>query len=273
MKREIAIWKVLAGIAAVLLLSSGGAALAQDASGTSPVAPESQGSFTPNRATTYVPVTPCRIFSTTSTGDDFAIGETRTARVNGNLSAQGGQASGCGIPAAAVAIEASVTATFVEGPGYVRAWPSGQSEPQATFVNYTPAGASTSTGALRITPGGANAFTIKNYRSETHIIVDVQGYYVRPAYVMVNPNGSIQGSSRVNSVTRTATGVYQVDFQEDTDTCSRTVSVGRSRTSDPGSSGFASAHITSSPANQVQVITYDVGGNLADRAFLLEVTC
>jgi hypothetical protein len=51
------------------------------------------------------------------------------------------------------------------------------------------------------------------------------------------------------------------------------VTVGRSRTSDPGSSGFASAHITEESDHQISVLTYDVNGTLTDRPFLLEITC
>jgi hypothetical protein len=276
MRREIALWKVLAGVLAVLAMSSGGA-VALAASGGSPATqapPQDRGALSPNRSTTYVPVTPCRIFSTTPAAiPAVGVEAVRQVRVTGNLSSQGGQAAGCGIPAAATAIEASVSATFNQGEGYIRAWPSGLSEPQATFVNYTAAGAATNTGAVSITSGTGNNFVIKNYRSVTDVVIDVQGYYIRPLYVLVNPNGTIQGSSRVNPVERLGTGLYRVDFQVDTDTSSRSVSVGRTRTTDPASSGFASAHVNESPANTVAVTTYDVSGSLADRGFLLEITC
>jgi hypothetical protein len=276
MRREIAVWKVLAAVLAVLAMSSGGAvALAE--SGGSPrtqAPPDDRGVLTPNRSTTYVPVTPCRIFSTTPQSiPGFGVEQTRTVKVVGDLSSQGGQAAGCGIPTAASGIEASVSATFNQGDGYLRAWPATQGEPQATFLNYTDAGASTNTGAITITPGGGNAFSIKNYGSVTDVVVDVQGYYVRPLYALVNVNGSIQASSRLNDIDKVGTGQYQLDFQVDTDTCSRMVSVGRSRTSDVGSSGFASAHITETPANEVFVTTYDPTGALADRPFMLEATC
>lgn len=271
MRREIAVWKVVAGLFALLLVSSGGAA-ALEAGPVTQAPPDERGNLAPNRSTTYVPITPCRIVSTTATGDDFAIGETRTYKAVGNLVGQGGQAN-CGIPASASGIEASITATFVEGPGYLRAFPSNVPEPQATFVNYTAAGASTSTGALTIAAGGTNAFKIKNYRSETHVIVDVQGYYIRPIFALVNPDGTTQLRSRINSVTRTGVGLYTVNAEIDSDLCVREVTVGRSRTSDSGSSGFGSAHITTTPANQIQVITYDISGALADRAFMIEITC
>jgi hypothetical protein len=276
MRREIAVWKVLAAVVAVLAMSSGGA-VALATSGGSPrtqAPPDDRGALTPNRSTTYVPVTPCRIFSTTPPSiPGFGVEQTRSVKVVGDLSSQGGQAAGCGIPAAASAIEAAVSATFNQGDGYLRTWPAGQGEPQATFLNYTDAGASTNTGAITITPGGGNAFSIKNYGSVTDVVVDVQGYYVRPLFALVNPNGSIQASSRLNDIDKVGTGQYQLDFQVDTDTCIRTVTVGRSRTSDAASSGFASAHITETPANEVFVTTYDASGALADRAFMLEVTC
>jgi len=276
MRREIALWKVLAGVVAVLALSSGGA-VALAASGGSPATqapPDSRGSLSPNRSTTYVPVTPCRIASTTPPSiPAFGVEQSRTFKVAGNLSSQGGQAVGCGIPNAASGVEASISATNNQGAGYVRAWPASQGEPLATILNYTEAGASTNTGALTILPGGGNAFTVKNYGSVADIVIDVQGYYVRPMYALVNPNGSVQASSRLDDIDKVGTGQYQLDFQVDTDTCVRTVSVGRSRTSDPGSSGFASAHITEVPANEVFVTTYDPAGTLTDRAFMVEITC
>ena len=276
MRREIALWKVLAGMLAVLALSSGGAvalAAAADRPATQ-APPQDRGSLAPNRSTTYVPVVPCRIASTTPASvPAFGVQETRSLKVVGNLSSQGGLSAGCGIPAAATAIEASISATFNQGAGYLRAWPAGAPEPQATILNYTDAGAATNTGAVTITSGTGNAFTIKNYGSVTDVVVDVQGYYVRPMFAVVNPDASVEIASRLDDIDKNGTGQYQLDFQVDTDLCVRIVTVGRSQTSDPASSGFGSAHITQTPANEVYVYTYDTAGNLADRAFMVEITC
>src|SRR5258706_3819739 len=47
----------------------------------------------------YTPVTPCRIIDTRLAGGPIAGGTTRSFRVTGtDLSAQGGSATGCGIP-------------------------------------------------------------------------------------------------------------------------------------------------------------------------------
>lgn len=274
MRREIALWKVLVALVALLAVSSGSAvALAGSGSPTAQAPPDSRGILTPTRSTTYVPVTPCRIFSTAATSTPVAPGATRTLKVYGNLASQGGQAAGCGIPVAASAVEVAVSATANQGAGYVRAWPAGQSEPQATFLNYTAAGATTNTGTLAVTAGGANALMLKNYLSTTHLIMDVQGYYVRSMYALINANGSLQGYSRLTSVSKVGTGQYRLSFEIDTDACVRTVTVGRHRTTDPSSSGFASAHITETPAHQVTVTTYDTAGTLADRPFMLEITC
>ena len=118
MRREIALWKVLAALMALLAVSSGGAvALAASGSPATQAPPDNRGALVPNRSTTFVPVTPCRIFSTTATDTPFGVEVSRNVRVAGNLSSQGGQAAGCGIPNAASAIEASVSATFNNGPG------------------------------------------------------------------------------------------------------------------------------------------------------------
>lgn len=277
MRREIAVWKVLAAVLAVLAMSTGGAvALAQsqgDGEPSSQIPPDSRGALQPTRSTTYVPIVPCRIYSTTGSLAPFGVEEVRFIKVLGDLASEGGKPGGCDIPDAATAIEASISATFNQGPGYIRAWPLGNSEPQATFLNYTAAGATTTTGALDILADSPYGFAVKNYRSVTDVVIDVQGYYLRPLFAQVNPNGTVAGSSRVEGVTREGTGLYTVDFEVDTDTCARTVTVGRTLLGHPTAAGFATAHTASLPANAIVVQTYDTNGDLADRAFLVEVTC
>lgn len=276
MRREIAIWKVLAAVVAVLAMSTGGAMALAEVRGepSAQAPPDDRSTLQPTRSTTFVPITPCRIASTTGGSiPAFGVGETRTFAVTGNLAGQGGQAAGCGIPEAATGIEASISATFNEGPGYLRAWPAGQPEPQATFLNYTAAGAATNTGAVTILAGGGTAFSVKNHRSVTDVVIDVQGYYVRPMYALVNANGSVEWSSRLLEATKTGTGLYDLDFDVDTDSCARAVTVGRSRSEHPASGGFATAHTSNSQQGAVAIQTFGQDGALADRPFLIEITC
>src|SRR5712692_3734912 len=51
-----------------------------------------------NRDLVYFPVTPCRLVDTRLAGGPIAAGFTRSFVMNGSLTGQGGNASGCGIP-------------------------------------------------------------------------------------------------------------------------------------------------------------------------------
>jgi hypothetical protein len=127
----------------------------------------------------FVPVTPCRVVDTRSSSPVVA-GATRTFQVAGSgLSGQGGSPAGCGVPDAAVAVEVSVTAPAPPGTGFLRAWPADSPPPNATMVNYSGGQGTTNTGAVRLSaaPGTAD-LSVAAFTSSTHVIVDVQGYFV-----------------------------------------------------------------------------------------------
>jgi len=75
----------------------------------------------------YTPVTPCRIIDTRLAGGPIAGGTTRDFRVTGtDLSAQGGSATGCGIPSGpATAAVINFVAVTPAGPGDLRITPFG----------------------------------------------------------------------------------------------------------------------------------------------------
>jgi hypothetical protein len=234
---------------------------------------DSRGAAAPIRTTSYTPVTPCRMFSSVgSVGGKFNPGETRSVNKTGNLSGQGGNAAGCGIPAAATGLELSVSATLNEGAGYVRVWPDAVSEPGATFLNYTSAGAATNAGAVQVDSGSIDVMDIKNYGSNAHIIIDVLGYYIRPTFALVAANGSLVQGSRVNSVVRDSAGWYYVDFDVNTDTCARVISVGR-HVGGAEVNGYAVAQTSNTFPNRVYVETYTDAGVQTDLPFSLDVTC
>ncbi len=185
--RRVAKGTAIAGVALAMGVAGGAAVNAQAGGGDggSNRVGESRGAAAPIRTTSYTPITPCRIFSSAAAGGKFDPGETRSVNKVGNLSSQGGNAAGCGIPAAATGLEVSVSATLNEGGGYVRIWPDAVSEPGATFLNYTPAGATTNAGAVQVDTGNIDVMDIKNYGSRTHLIIDVLGFYIRPTFALV----------------------------------------------------------------------------------------
>ena len=74
----------------------------------------------------YVAITPCRLADTRVMGGDYTNLQVRSMNVSGTVGfpAQGGKAGGCGIPATATAIAASMTAISPTGKGFVRLWPA-----------------------------------------------------------------------------------------------------------------------------------------------------
>ena len=136
----------------------------------------------------FVPVTPCRVVDTRSSSP-VAAGSTRTFQVAGSgLSAQGGASAGCGVPESAVAVEVSVTTPSPSGTGFLRAWPADAVAPNATMVNYSGGQGTTNTGAVRLSSVvGSADLTVGAFTSPTHVIVDVQGYFVSESYTPSAP--------------------------------------------------------------------------------------
>ncbi len=142
-----------------------------------------QGYFAPATALTYTSITPCRIVDTRASGAGgaFTAGQQRTFQVSGTgsgFAAQGGTSGGCGLPADAVAVEASITAVGPAGVGYARAYPAGTSLPNATFINFTGGRSVTNTGTVPIaTSASTSDLNLNVFGAGSHVVIDLQGYY------------------------------------------------------------------------------------------------
>ena len=133
----------------------------------------------------YTSVTPCRVIDTRLAGGPITGGTTRSFRVTGtDLSAQGGSATGCGIPTGpATAAVINFVAVNPAGPGDLRITPFGTPMPTASILNYA------AVPGLNIANGPAVAicdpavaacpsdFTIQADGSATQVVADVQGYF------------------------------------------------------------------------------------------------
>lgn len=127
----------------------------------------------------YVAVAPCRIADTRAhAGTPVAPGQERTFWVAGSARSfadQGGQSGGCAIPETATAVQASITAVTPARNGYLRAWPAGGNQPNATVLNFTRAESTTNTTALGLVPG--EGLTLASRGGGAHYVIDVQGFY------------------------------------------------------------------------------------------------
>ncbi len=132
----------------------------------------------------FVPVAPTRLLDTRDgtggTVGPIAAGGTFTLRVTGGV-----------VPAAATAVALNLTITQSQGPGFLTAWPAGNTQPQTSSVNVVRANDTVANFA--IVPVGAGGAISLFMFSGGHVIADVSGYWEQSGptsagrYVAVNP--------------------------------------------------------------------------------------
>lgn len=177
--------------------------------------------ITPSPELLFVAVTPCRIVDTREAVGRFGVGTTRSYYVGGTFgfAPQGGVSGGCGIPTGAQAVSATITAVSPIGSGYVRAWPAGQTEPSATTLNYAGKNISNGTTA-KLRSGAGTDLTIKNYSGTTHIVIDVNGYYIQQLTAYISTSGTIlDQSGRLVSAVNNSAGTYTLTWDRDVSAC------------------------------------------------------
>lgn len=227
----------------------------------------------PTSETTYVPLAPCRIVDSrngTGTNDTpLGSGTQRTYYVRGTVGfqPQGGLSGGCGVPAGATSVSAVVAAVRPSSGGHLKAWATGQPEPNATVLNYSTQ--TTSTGAsLTLSESDSRPLTVRNFGVRTDLVIDVTGYYIKPIAGMIGSDGApYAGSSRILGATRNALGVYTVQVDRNIHYCTATATVW-------DASYYASTDTYLGGAyDTVQVRLYNADGAAVDRYFYLTVTC
>lgn len=126
----------------------------------------------------FVGITPCRLADTRGgayTGQAgapiLAADANRTFQVTGTVP---GIPTQCGIPTHAKAISVNLTVTGFTGAGDIRVFPGGGSLPAASILNYSLENIANAT-SVPLGPGG---ITVRADASATHLIIDVNGYYV-----------------------------------------------------------------------------------------------
>ena len=137
----------------------------------------------------FVPVPPCRVIDTRLGGGPLAASEIRDFQVAGtaNFAAQGGNATGCGIPLGATTpLAPSVVFNFIavnpQGAGHLTAWEFGQTAPNASIINYAKVGLNIANGV--VVPISGVGTTPRDLHviagvSSTHVVADVTGYFTR----------------------------------------------------------------------------------------------
>ncbi len=212
-------------IAIALVALSLGGLNAAEASTQAPVRPMTPSNpVTTSASELYTGVTPCRLVDTRLAGGPLAL-TARSFDVSGNLSAQGGSAN-CGIPTHATSVAVNITGIIATtGSGFIRGWAAGGSTPNATLLNYGEAINVSNMVNLPLCRGGGcqDAFTLRNWGNNVHVVVDVLGYYQTPMFARIGQLGTVGDASGLVSVTHPTAGVYVLTFDRAIDSCTATV--------------------------------------------------
>jgi hypothetical protein len=174
----------------------------------------------------FTAVAPCRIVNTLLGGGILAGAANRSFLVAGSAGfvAQGGSATGCGIPDDATAVEMNFIAVAPGGAGDLRAYPYDPTPvvPNASVINYDKVGSLNIANGIAQPICDASATTctydlvVQADVSSAHVIIDVVGYYrkapkpveVRTTFqfVTVPPAGSPAATLATLTFTPAATG-------------------------------------------------------------------
>ncbi len=167
----------------------------------------------------YTPITPCRAFG----GQAIATNQTKVFLVAGssNLTAQGGPAGGCGIPAYAKAVAINLSSGTSTAQGYLTAYAAGAPRPNQASLSYRAYPATTGS-IVQLGSGGR----VSVYASAaTRVTGDIAGYYEQQLWAYINIDGTvIDSSGRVTATSNPATGSYKVTFDRDITTCAAVAS-------------------------------------------------
>ncbi len=172
-------WAVSLAMAGLLFLSAGAATASDLPLKSSSVNLPASEMPTLTDVTGYVmsfmPVTPCRIIDTRGgapfTGGAFVAGASRDYQFSA-------AAAPCnGIPAGARGVSINVAVTSTAGAGFLSIYPrNGQPVPLVASINY--AAGQTIANAAAVPTDGSGFITILCGAAGTHVIVDINGYYI-----------------------------------------------------------------------------------------------
>src|SRR4051812_741785 len=170
----------------------------------------------------FTAITPCRIVDTRVTGGKISTGSPRSFVAAGStgFSGQGGKSTGCGVPSAAVAIQANVVTVGSSGSGYLKIYPYAAASPGASYMNYRDGAALANGGTITLNTAGAEHFTVSTASHSSYLVIDLWAYSVPPLGAEVSSSAALPRSSRPTGTVKIGTGQYEVDFDRDVSNCS-----------------------------------------------------
>jgi subtilisin family serine protease len=121
-------------------------------------------------ALSFYPVAPCRVVDTRGTNGPFG-GPEMAAKMARSFSIPAG---GCGIPAAAAAYSMNVTVVPDGVLSFLTAWPAGATQPFVSTLNSFDGSVVANAAIVPAGAGGAVSVFVTN---QTHVVLDINGYF------------------------------------------------------------------------------------------------
>jgi hypothetical protein len=121
----------------------------------------------------YYALSPCRVVDTRNAngvngGPIVASGTQRSFAVRGV----------CGVPTSAKAISLNLAITGMNAGGYITLWPSGQTQPVVSSINFSGTEPALANGAIvGLSTNTQDLSAYDGSNSAVHIIIDVTGYF------------------------------------------------------------------------------------------------
>jgi hypothetical protein len=162
----------------------------------------------------FTPVAPCRIFDTRAAAAGILVaGVVRNFGVNGDMTAQGGSSTGCGIPVDPLAVVFNLAAVTPTGAGNIRAWAYSDPVPTAAALNYNPTNTSPALSNMITVPvcyvcGTGLDISLRSDAANVHAVGDIVGYFLDPVGL---PSPRIATFNSV-SVASTNTALTSITF-------------------------------------------------------------
>lgn len=175
----------LARIAAVAIL----VAVATVATVVAASSMRADGAAAPGSASSFVPITPCRLLDTRP--GDINVGARATPLGAGatHTVAATGRSGSCDLPLTAVGLSMNIVAIGPTAASYLTVFPAGVDRPTSSSLNWV-AGQAPTANAVTSALGTGGGLSLFNLAGSVDLAVDVVGYYVASSPPPAGPQGA-----------------------------------------------------------------------------------
>lgn len=226
--------------------------------------------------TKFVPIDPVRAFDSRvvaySQSGIFAPNQSKVISVKDGHDYFGTVTTPNAVPVTAAAVAYNITITGATGPNFMSVTPGNATGFTTSVINFDGQSDVANAGIVPVDSQRRIKVWSGIEAGSAHVLIDITGYFRDPLFAVVGFEGNLIDGSRVVSVTKVATGHYDVKFEPNVRDCAYTATIGDSNGEPAGVIDTANP----GGGQTVTVFTKLNDGLIpsgADRSFHLVVTC